>query len=207
MTKEGEEDINAHTQSRGSIGTNKDNTAHSESNVCERIPDHRPWVDPMGAYKDAAPELLGELGALLSQYRWSEEGCIPRGLVNILNSGKGPFQGADCAKHTLNLKSDRPAVDKKTQKEVIVESARKPKKKKASAELPFERKVKPRPDLPTRDSSSNARKDRGRQRSQCRKLFDQIHIFHTSHPANISSSIRRLIDVGHGGRNDVDLRG
>ena len=174
-TKEGDDENNALTQSRGSIGANKDHTVNSDSNVYERIPEHRP-ADPMGAYKDAAPELLGELGSLLSQYQWHEEGCIPRGLVNILNcssqdltaavfSGKGPFQVADCDNNTLHLKSHCPVVDKKTPKGVVVESTRILKKKNASPKLPFERKVKARPDLPTRASSPNAHKDRGRQRS------------------------------------------
>ncbi|XP_056454699.1 uncharacterized protein C3orf20-like [Gadus chalcogrammus] len=150
---------------------NKDHTVNGESNVCDRIPDQK-VVDPLGAYKDAAPELLGELESLLSRYQWSEEGCIPRGVVNILNcssqdltavvleSGKSPFQGAHCAKHTLNLKSHIPVADRNTPKELIVESVRKLKKKKSSPKLPFERKVKPRPDLPTRAFSPDAHKDR-----------------------------------------------
>ena len=177
FTKEGDDENNAHTQSRGSFGKNKDHTVNGESNVCDRIPDQK-VVDPLGAYKDAAPELLGELESLLSRYQWSEEGCIPRGVVNILNcssqdltavvleSGKSPFQGADCAKHTLNLKSHIPVADRNTPKELIVESVRKLKKKKSSPKPPFERKVKPRPDLPTRAFSPDAHKDRGRQRSR-----------------------------------------
>ncbi|CAL8320258.1 unnamed protein product [Gadus morhua 'NCC'] len=170
FTKEGDDENNAHTQSRGSFGKNKDHTVNGESNVCDRIPDQK-VVDPLGAYKDAAPELLGELESLLSRYQWSEEGCIPRGVVNILNcssqdltavvlSGKSPFQGADCAKHTLNLKSHIPVADRNTPKELIVESVRKLKKKKSSPKPPFERKVKPRPDLPTRAFSPDAHKDR-----------------------------------------------
>ncbi|XP_044049426.1 uncharacterized protein C3orf20-like isoform X2 [Siniperca chuatsi] len=41
--------------------------------------------DPMDAYKRAAPLLLNELARLLSQHKWSAEGCIPHGIVNILN--------------------------------------------------------------------------------------------------------------------------
>lgn len=41
--------------------------------------------DPMDAYKRAAPQLLNELAHLLSQHKWTEKGCIPRGIVNILN--------------------------------------------------------------------------------------------------------------------------
>lgn len=41
--------------------------------------------DPVDAYKRAAPQLLHELAHLLSQYKWAEMTCIPRGIVNILN--------------------------------------------------------------------------------------------------------------------------
>lgn len=41
--------------------------------------------DPLDAYKRAAPQLLHELARLLSQYKWAEKTCIPRGIVNILN--------------------------------------------------------------------------------------------------------------------------
>ncbi|XP_016518635.1 uncharacterized protein LOC103154913 [Poecilia formosa] len=41
--------------------------------------------DPMDAYRRAAPHLLNDLARLLSQHKWSEEGRIPRGVVNILN--------------------------------------------------------------------------------------------------------------------------
>lgn len=41
--------------------------------------------DPVDAYKRAAPQLLHELAHLLSQYKWAEKACIPRGIVNILN--------------------------------------------------------------------------------------------------------------------------
>lgn len=41
--------------------------------------------DPMDAYKRAAPRLLNELARLLSQHKWTEKGCIPHGVVNILN--------------------------------------------------------------------------------------------------------------------------
>ncbi|CAL8358919.1 unnamed protein product [Lota lota] len=166
--------------SPGSSGMNKDNTVNSELNVGERNPDNRA-VNPMGAYKDAAPELLGELASLLSQYKWPQEGCIPRGLVNILNcssqdltngvfSGKSQFQVADCAKHTLHLKSRCPVVDKKTPKEVILENMRNPKKKTTYPKLSFERTLKARPDLPTRDYSPNVHKDRAEMSERKRQL-------------------------------------
>ncbi|CAG5957800.1 unnamed protein product, partial [Menidia menidia] len=41
--------------------------------------------DPMDVYKRAAPQLLCDLARLLSQHLWSEKGCIPRGINNILN--------------------------------------------------------------------------------------------------------------------------
>ncbi|XP_029910574.1 uncharacterized protein C3orf20 homolog [Myripristis murdjan] len=41
--------------------------------------------DLVDAYKRAAPHLLNELACLLSQHKWTEEGRIPHGLVNILN--------------------------------------------------------------------------------------------------------------------------
>uniref|UniRef100_A0A3B4VKR3 FAM194 C-terminal domain-containing protein n=1 Tax=Seriola dumerili TaxID=41447 RepID=A0A3B4VKR3_SERDU len=40
---------------------------------------------PVDAYKRAAPQILNELARLLSQHKWTEEGCIPHGVVNILN--------------------------------------------------------------------------------------------------------------------------
>ncbi|XP_032379593.1 uncharacterized protein C3orf20 isoform X2 [Etheostoma spectabile] len=45
------------------------------------IKDH----DLMDAYKRAAPQLLNEVARLLSQHKWTEEGRIPHGIVNILN--------------------------------------------------------------------------------------------------------------------------
>ncbi|KAG7999636.1 hypothetical protein GBF38_000159 [Nibea albiflora] len=41
--------------------------------------------DPLDAYKRAAPRLLHELACLLSRHKWTERGCIPHGIVNILN--------------------------------------------------------------------------------------------------------------------------
>lgn len=41
--------------------------------------------DPMDAYKRAAPRLLNELARLLSEHKWTEKGCIPHGIVNILS--------------------------------------------------------------------------------------------------------------------------
>ncbi|XP_069384186.1 uncharacterized protein C3orf20-like isoform X2 [Paralichthys olivaceus] len=48
-------------------------------------PLNRTNQEPMDVYKQAAPLLLNELALLLSQYNWAEEGCVPRGLVNILS--------------------------------------------------------------------------------------------------------------------------
>ncbi|XP_062418894.1 uncharacterized protein LOC134131225 [Pungitius pungitius] len=45
--------------------------------------------DPMGAYKRAAPRLLEEVALLLSQHKWTEEGHLPHGIVNILNYSWG----------------------------------------------------------------------------------------------------------------------
>ncbi|XP_041851894.1 uncharacterized protein C3orf20-like isoform X2 [Melanotaenia boesemani] len=42
-------------------------------------------LDQMEAYKRAAPQLLDDLARLLSLHKWPEKGCIPRGIVNILN--------------------------------------------------------------------------------------------------------------------------
>ncbi|XP_036963184.1 uncharacterized protein LOC119024457 isoform X4 [Acanthopagrus latus] len=41
--------------------------------------------DPVDAYKRAAPQLLNDLARLLSQHKWAQKACIPRGIVNILN--------------------------------------------------------------------------------------------------------------------------
>ncbi|XP_059192145.1 uncharacterized protein C3orf20-like [Centropristis striata] len=41
--------------------------------------------DPMDAYRRAAPQLLTEVARLLSQHKWTEEGRLPHGIVNILN--------------------------------------------------------------------------------------------------------------------------
>lgn len=46
---------------------------------------HKKDQDPLDAYKRAAPRLLNELACLLSQHKWTEKGCIPHGIVNILN--------------------------------------------------------------------------------------------------------------------------
>ncbi|KAM8892058.1 uncharacterized protein C3orf20-like isoform 2-T2 [Spinachia spinachia] len=45
--------------------------------------------DSLGAYKRAAPRLLEEVALLLSTHKGSEEGHLPRGLVNILNDSWG----------------------------------------------------------------------------------------------------------------------
>ncbi|XP_050929201.1 uncharacterized protein C3orf20 isoform X1 [Lates calcarifer] len=61
-----------------------DGEPDASSAVCAAldIKDH----DPMDAmYKQAAPQLLNELARLLSQHNWTEEGCIPQGVVNFLN--------------------------------------------------------------------------------------------------------------------------
>lgn len=42
-------------------------------------------LDPLDAYKRAAPRLLTELTGLLSQHDWAVEGRVPRGVVNILH--------------------------------------------------------------------------------------------------------------------------
>ncbi|XP_028286153.1 uncharacterized protein C3orf20-like isoform X2 [Parambassis ranga] len=58
--------------------------------------------DPMDAYKRAAPQLLNELAHLLSQHKWSEEGCLPRGIVNILN-----YSWHDLTAGALHKKSEK----------------------------------------------------------------------------------------------------
>ncbi|KAJ3596659.1 hypothetical protein NHX12_003063 [Muraenolepis orangiensis] len=118
FNKESDDENYGQPQPRGALGVNKDHSTvntviNNELHGCDRNPVH-----PMEAYKDAAPGLLRELAGLLSRYQWHEEGCVPRGLVNILNCSSqdltaGVFSGksqvvqvADCAKHTVNrLKS------------------------------------------------------------------------------------------------------
>ncbi|XP_035520938.1 uncharacterized protein LOC118330497 [Morone saxatilis] len=75
-------------------------------------------LDPMDAYKRAAPRLLNELAHLLSQHKWTEKGCIPQGIVNILNyswhdltagaaaRSKGPEQADKRGKFKGSLKLD-----------------------------------------------------------------------------------------------------
>lgn len=60
--------------------------------------------DPMGAYKRAAPQLLNELARLLSQHKWTENGCIPHGIVNILN-----YSWQDLTAGAVHLKSPEQA--------------------------------------------------------------------------------------------------
>lgn len=61
-------------------------------------------MDPMDAYKHMAPQLLSELGSVLLQYEGSEEGCIPHGLVNVLNySWKDLTAGAVYVKPSWQL--------------------------------------------------------------------------------------------------------
>ncbi|XP_042157765.1 uncharacterized protein LOC112219161 [Oncorhynchus tshawytscha] len=61
-------------------------------------------MDPMDAYKHMAPQLLSELGSVLLQYEGSEEGCIPHGLVNVLNySWKDLTAGAVYVKPSWKL--------------------------------------------------------------------------------------------------------
>ncbi|XP_051807829.1 uncharacterized protein C3orf20 isoform X2 [Acanthochromis polyacanthus] len=55
---------------------------------------------PLDAYQRAATHLLDELARLLSQHKWSEEGCIPRGVVNILN-----YSWHDLTAGALHLRS------------------------------------------------------------------------------------------------------
>ncbi|XP_071351097.1 uncharacterized protein C3orf20-like isoform X2 [Trachinotus anak] len=40
---------------------------------------------PLDAYRRAAPQLLHQLARLLSLHKWTEAGCIPHGVVNLLN--------------------------------------------------------------------------------------------------------------------------
>lgn len=58
--------------------------------------------DPMDAYMRAAPQLLYELARLLSQHKWTEEGCLPHGIVNILN-----YSWQDLTAGAAHLKSPR----------------------------------------------------------------------------------------------------
>ncbi|XP_052322472.1 uncharacterized protein C3orf20-like isoform X1 [Oncorhynchus keta] len=61
-------------------------------------------MDPMDAYKHMAPQLLSELGSVLLQYEGREEGCIPHGLVNVLNySWKDLTAGAVYVKPSWKL--------------------------------------------------------------------------------------------------------
>ncbi|XP_054475567.1 uncharacterized protein C3orf20-like [Anoplopoma fimbria] len=64
------------------------------------IKDH----DPVEAYKRAAPQLLNEVARLLSQHKWTEEGRIPHGIVNILN-----YSWRDLAAGSVHLKSQEEA--------------------------------------------------------------------------------------------------
>lgn len=61
-----------------------------------KIKDH----ELMDAYKGAAPQLLNELARLLSQYKWTELGRIPHGIVNILN-----YSWQDLAAGAVHLNS------------------------------------------------------------------------------------------------------
>ncbi|XP_049430335.1 uncharacterized protein C3orf20-like [Epinephelus fuscoguttatus] len=56
--------------------------------------------DPMDAYKRAAPHLLNQLAHLLSQHKWTEEGRLPHGIVNILN-----YSWQDLTAGSVRLKS------------------------------------------------------------------------------------------------------
>ncbi|XP_042267790.1 uncharacterized protein C3orf20-like [Thunnus maccoyii] len=56
--------------------------------------------DPMDAYKRAAPQLLNELARILSQHKWTEEECLPHGIVNILN-----YSWQDLTAGAVHLKS------------------------------------------------------------------------------------------------------
>ncbi|XP_034001911.1 uncharacterized protein LOC117494975 isoform X2 [Trematomus bernacchii] len=73
--------------------------------------------DPMDAYQRAAPLILNDLARLLSQHKWTEEGRIPHGIVNILNCSwkdltagsvhfKSPEQAAEIRKSKDSGKLD-----------------------------------------------------------------------------------------------------
>ena len=71
----------------------------------------------MDAYQRAAPLILNDLARLLSQHKWTEEGRIPHGIVNILNCSwkdltagsvhfKSPEQAAEIRKSKGSEKLD-----------------------------------------------------------------------------------------------------
>ncbi|KAK1887980.1 putative protein C3orf20 [Dissostichus eleginoides] len=71
--------------------------------------------DPMDAYQRAAPLILNDLARLLSRHKWTEEGRIPHGIVNILNCSwkdltavhfKSPEQAAEIRKSKGSGKLD-----------------------------------------------------------------------------------------------------
>ncbi|CAL8261334.1 unnamed protein product [Merluccius merluccius] len=165
LNKDGEEQSDAQPQPPGTF-PNKDGEGKPVGE--RRVPEDGGSVHPLGAYRDAAPELLRELAHLLGRYRWPEEGCVPRGLVNILSGaaqdlthGAGAHGGTG---PSLTLKSRCPVVvDEKTQKEVVVvddDHQRKTTKKKSPPKLSREKKVKGRPDVPTTSGSPHAHRDR-----------------------------------------------
>ncbi|CAB1322686.1 unnamed protein product, partial [Coregonus sp. 'balchen'] len=110
-------DDNAHKVQNKSSTTGKPDTCPSVNGALdmgggERNPEAAAavpagWLDdmdPMEAYKHMAPQLLSELGCVLLQYEGSEEGCIPHGLVNVLNySWKDLTAGAVYAKPPWQL--------------------------------------------------------------------------------------------------------
>ncbi|XP_041692651.1 uncharacterized protein LOC121531480 [Coregonus clupeaformis] len=109
-------DDNAHKVQNKSSTTGKPDTCPSVNGALdmgggERNPEAAAvpagWLDdmdPMEAYKHMAPQLLSELGCVLLQYEGSEEGCIPHGLVNVLNySWKDLTAGAVYVKPSWQL--------------------------------------------------------------------------------------------------------
>lgn len=71
----------------------------------------------MDAYQRAAPLILNDLARLLSRHKWTEEGRIPHGIVNILNCSwkdltagsvhfKSPEQAAEIRKSKGSGKLD-----------------------------------------------------------------------------------------------------
>ncbi|XP_029288830.1 uncharacterized protein C3orf20-like isoform X2 [Cottoperca gobio] len=77
---EGKSDELTQRLSGETCGDGKPDTS-SAVGAALNIKDH----EPMDAYKRAAPRLLNDLARLLSRHKWTEEGRIPHGIINILN--------------------------------------------------------------------------------------------------------------------------
>ncbi|KAF7661689.1 hypothetical protein LDENG_00255930 [Lucifuga dentata] len=127
-----------------------------------------PLKGQFNTYKRAAPHILNQLALLLSQHKWTEKGCIPQAIMNILNySWQDLIAGAVYLKSSdpsgKQAKFKAPLSPEETLRQVSVQEKRKTGEKKLAAVRNVgkcERKPEVHPDSPRKKQLSSTSRAR-----------------------------------------------